>query len=883
MRPLRAGVVALALLAAASQTRGGPPLPVDRGATGTWQRLLKLRTTGSVLYTTAHPDDEQGGVLAWLSRGQGAHVSLLTLNRGEGGDNAVGSELFDALGLIRTEELLLADRYYGVDEQYFTSATDYGFSKRLEEAVEKWGRERVLGEMVRVIRRDRPLVLVSRWQGNSRDGHGNHQAAGLLTREAYRAAGDRVAFPEQLAEGLRPWQPLKLYTGGWREEEAWTARIDTGEYSPWLGESYANFGRIGLSFQRSQNSGRLNLSPGPAPAFFERLASRLPAPERESSFFDGLPTRLAAVFSLFGRPTPPAMKPALDEMERHVESAIAAFTVRDPSACVPALARGLIATREAIRLAAGDPDVLFLLRAKERQFADAIHTALGLELTAIAQPSGAAEPSGPYAAFMPPPTLGPVVPGQTFEVVARLSHHGQVEIHPAALELVAGPGWTAQGPEPPAAPLAADAVLTRRLTVSLARDTPIGSRPYFRRGSIAEARYELLDPASAHLPWAPPAALVVARYTVSGVAVEAREVVRRREATPPYGYELRELTVVPALSVKVGPSVAVVSTPEPRPLRVEVEVSSNVDSPLAGEVALDLPPGWTAQPGTQPFQFSSAGERYQHLFEVSAPNVGTGRFEIKAVARSGGASFSEGFEAIEHRDLETRYLYRPARLEVRGVDVRTAPGLRVGYVMGVGDQVPAAIAQLGATVELLDEAGLAAGDLARFDAIVTGTRAYGARADLRTHNRRLLDYVQAGGQLVVLYNTPPDLDPRAQAPFPGELPRDAEEVSEEDSPVTIAVPDHELLSWPNRITAADFEGWVEQRGSKFWKTWDPSYTSLIATHDQGQPPQGGGWLTARYGKGRYTYFAYALHRQLPYGVPGAYRLLANLLSAGKRP
>jgi hypothetical protein len=377
--------------------------------------------------------------------------------------------------------------------------------------------------------------------------------------------------------------------------------------------------------------------------------------------------------------------------------------------------------------------------------------------------------------------------------------------------------------------------------------------------------------------------VVVARYAVDGVPLEAQETVRRREARPPYGYELRELTVVPALSVKVSPSVAVVSAAEPRPLRVEVEVSSNVDGPRAGEVSLDLPPGWTSRPKAHALEFSRAGERRRQGFEVTAPRVGAERFEIKAVARSGGASFSEGFDAIEHRDLETRYLYRPARLEVRGVDVRTAPGLRVGYVMGVGDLVPDAIAQLGATVQLLQEKDLATGDLSAFDAIVTGTRAYGARADLRTHNQRLLDYVKAGGNLIVLYNTPPDLDPAKLAPYPGDIPRDAEEVSEEDSPVAILAPGHELLQWPNRITAADFEGWVEQRGSKFFKTWDAAYTPIIATHDQGQPPQSGGWLTARYGKGRYTYFAYALHRQLPYGVPGAYRLLANLLSAGKRP
>ena len=882
MSATRAALVCLFLVVASATVHGGPPLPADQGATGTWQLLMKLRTHGSVLYTTAHPDDEQGGVLAWLSRGQGARVSLLTLNRGEGGDNAIGPELFDALGLIRTEELLLSNRYYGVGAQYFTTAVDYGFSKRLEEAVEKWGHEPVLGEMVRVIRMDRPLVVVSRFQGASRDGHGNHQAAGRLTRAAYQAAADPGAFPDHMAEGLRPWQALKLYTGGWREDEPWTARIETGEYSPWLGDSYANFGRIGLSFQRSQNSGRLNLASGPAPVFLARLASRLPAPKRETSVFDGIPTRLAAVFSLLGRATPAAVKPALDDMERQVEAAIGAFTVHDPSATVPALARGLAATREAIRVAAGEPDVLFLLEAKERQFAEAIRTALGLQLTALAQPAGVPEPAGPFAAFAPPPTLGPVVPGQTFEIVARFTNRGHVEIAPTGLELRAGLGWRAEASAAALSPLGANATLTRRFTVTLAEDAPLTSRPYFRRASIGESRYELLDPAKRHRAWAPPAAEVVARYTVAGVPVEARETARRREAQPPYGHALRELAVVPALSVTVAPGVVVVPTGEARPLAVDVEVSSQAEGVLAGELVLELPAGWTARPARHPLAFSRAGERRTHRFDVTAPAVGTESFEIRAVARAAGRSFTEGFAAVAHRDLETRYLYRPARLAVRGVDVRTAPGLRVGYVMGVGDQVPAGIAQLGAAVDLLGEGDLATGDLGRFDAIVTGTRAYGARADLRAHNQRLRDYVTAGGNLVVLYNTPPDLVPTRDAPFPGELPRDAEEVSEEDSPVTILAAEHELVAWPNRITGSDFEGWVEQRGSKFWKTWDAAYTPVIATHDQGQPPQAGGWLTARHGRGRYTYFAYALHRQLPYGVPGAYRILANLISAGKR-
>src|SRR5688500_9197908 len=271
-------------------------LPQDQGAAGTWQKIRKLQTTASAMHTTAHPDDEHGGVLAMLSRGQGARVSLLTLNRGESGDNAIGSELFDGIGLIRTEELLIADKYYGVDNQYFTTMIDYGFSKRLEEALDKWGRENVLRDVVRVIRTDRPLVLIARFQGNSRDGHGNHQTAGLITQEAYKAAGDPKMFPEQITQGLRPWQPLKLYMGGVRENEDWTLRVDPGQYDPVLGESYQTFARLGLSFQRSQTSGRFNAQPGPSVSYYKRLQSVVNAPAKETSFFDGIDTTLPGMY-----------------------------------------------------------------------------------------------------------------------------------------------------------------------------------------------------------------------------------------------------------------------------------------------------------------------------------------------------------------------------------------------------------------------------------------------------------------------------------------------------------------------------------------------------------------------------------------------------------
>jgi hypothetical protein len=281
-----------------------------------------------------------------------------------------------------------------------------------------------------------------------------------------------------------------------------------------------------------------------------------------------------------------------------------------------------------------------------------------------------------------------------------------------------------------------------------------------------------------------------------------------------------------------------------------------------------------------PFTFARAGERSSYHFSVSVASLENRDYRIEALATVAGREYTQGYDVIEHRDLETRYLYHPASTTVRGVDVAIAPGLKVGYVMGIGDEVPVGIAQLGATVTLLGERDLASGDLRQYDAIMTGTRAYAVRDDLKTYNRRVLDYVQQGGNLIVLYNTQ-EFVPNLYAPFPAQLPARAEEVSEEDSPVEILAPSHPLFTTPNRITKTDFDGWVEQRGSKFFTEWDAAYTPLIATHDQGQEPQKGGWVTAIYGKGHYTYFAYAFHRQLPFGVPGAYRLLANLLSLNK--
>jgi LmbE family N-acetylglucosaminyl deacetylase len=864
------------LSAATAVLTARDPLPQDRGAAGTWQKLLKLRTIGSVMHTTAHPDDEHGGLLAWLSRGQGARVSLLTLNRGESGDNAIGSELFDALGLIRTEELLRADQYYGVDAQYFTSVVDYGFSKRLEEALVKWGRENVLRDVVRVVRTERPLVLVARFQGNERDGHGNHQTAGLITQEAYKAAADPRIFPEQIQQGLRAWQPLKLYMGGMRENEEWTLRVDPAVYSPWLGDSYANFARTGLSYQRSQNGGRNDRQTGPAYGYYKRLASQVSAGAKETSVFDGIDTSLTSLFATLKHPAPSNAAAILGGIQREIDAAVQAFTVDNPSASVPALARGLAATRDAIAQLSADADAVHILKQKEAQFAEAINTAMAIDFTAVAQPAGTPEPTGQMAAFAPPSTMAPVVPGQKFDVKLQVTNRGGADISVISLGLA--PLATSQRNQAPTV-LKRDQHVARVVAVSVP-ETATFTRPYFTRASITDSRYAVADTVSAHQPAAMAAFVADAEYRVNGVVVTTSVPVTRREAQLPYGYVMRELAIVPALAIDVSPRQAIVplAASGARTVRVQIELTNNTPAGTTGELALKLPAGWTSDPPRVAFSFARPGEKSRHQFTVSVPAAENRDYTIEAVATANGREFREGYDVIEHRDLETRYLYHDSTIRVRGVDVKVAPGLKVGYIMGVGDDVPAGITQLGAQVQLLGAQDLAAADLGQFNAIVTGTRAYAVRDDLKTYNQRLLDYAKNGGNLIVLYNTPAEFDPAKYAPFPAVMPRNAEEVSEEDSPVEILAAARPEFTTPNAITKADFNNWVEQRGSKFFSEWDPAYTPMIETHDQGQAPQKGGWLTATYGKGHYTYFAYAFHRQLPYGVPGAYRLLANLLS-----
>lgn len=868
----------------------GEELHADRGAAGAWHRIRKLATTASILHVTAHPDDEHSGMLTLASRGWGARTALLSLNRGEAGANAIGPELFDGLGLIRTRELVLSGRYYGLDDLYFTTAVDYGYSKTVEETFRSWDREAVLEDMVRVLRLNRPIVVVSRFHGSRRDGHGNHHAAGVLTPEAVAAAADPERFPDQIArEGLRPWRVARLYRGGVRAGEPYQVAVDANGYSPSLGMTYQRWASMGLSLQRSQTSGRMRRGGGQV-YWYERVGEPGAGGDAGDNFFAGLDTRLTGLPALLDEEVDAGVAGRLAEVQDVIDGVVRDFDFTAPEASVAGLARGLALLRAVTGGAEVPVETGFHLAVKERQFEDAIVAAAGVEVLAELD-------AGAGGAV--------VVPGEVVGVSVGVESAIPDRVELAGARVVvgdgdgggagAGDGGGTGGGTGGDADRGADRGDRRGDAVTVSPDGPTEVRipadaategPYFERAGLAENHYQVTDSADLHLPWRSPRFFAELDLLVDGVEVARTRPVVGWVPNLPYGSLARRVEVLPAVSVSVSPAVRIVPAGSgadrdaSRAIELLVRIEANAPD-VTVEGRLELPAGWTATPASVRHDFRGRGEVAEASFSISPPAAWSGDVLVHAVARATTLrgttrEYRTGYRTIEHRGLPLARLRQAARTLVRSMAVAPLDGVTVGYVMGVGDEVPAAIEALGATVRLLGEADLTGAALDGFDAIVVGTRAYAVRRDLIDNNQRLLDYAREGGNLVVLYQTQ-EFVPGEMAPYPASLPRGAEEVSEEDAPVELLAPDHVLLAGPNRISGADFDGWLEQRGSKFFTEWDPAYTPLVETHDTGQEPQRGIWLTAEVGAGRYGYLALALHRQLPYGVPGAYRILSNVL------
>ncbi|MDR3775529.1 MAG: PIG-L family deacetylase [Terracidiphilus sp.] len=895
------------------------PLPEDRGQAALEQSLKRLGTTASVMMIVAHPDDEDGALLTYLSRGMGVRASLLTLTRGEGGQNAMSAESDGALGLLRTNELLKASEFYGA-KQLWGTEVDFGFSKTQEEAFARWGHQRVLFDAVLAVRRERPQIIVSTFSGGITDGHGHHQVSGEIAQEVFKAAGDPKVFPEQLKDGLQPWQPLAVYsmvpfapvtekgmfdyaTGKWAPAKflnyitgEWTTgapstdvTIPVGNLDPVLGRSYVQIAREGWGEQKSQYGGANPALSGPSTTSYHlwavapQAASKPGATSKNDDLFHNskvnIDTSVTGLAHFVGPDAPKDLAATLRKLDASIKQ------VECPcKASLPVAHELASAYRQTIELrtraAASDlaaeakSSLLFELDAKINEFQSALKDLLGLDLAAFtARPAGGPQggPGGRGGSADEMPRS--VTPGEQFHVrVHTAQATAETRLSRIWLESHSGDAWKAEALSGAIDPTTATAPVNDQVLRVQAAANAEPTAPYFTHPSAEQPYYDVAQPELRGHSFAPYPLAAWAEFSFDGLPIRLGQVVQTLERIPGPGGIYEPLVVTPAIGLRLEPNQRILPLDgSALPVRITVHAQAATE----GTVELKLPTGWRSEPTEARFHLAAAGDTEPLIFSVTAATVQAGSYNIQAEAHSAGRIYQTGWQHVGYTGVRPYNLYQPAQLKTRKIDVKLAPGLRVGYLMGTGDTVPEAIEALGVAPHLLSIKELASNDLSAWNVIVLGIRAYSAHPELAALQPRLQKFAENGGTLVVQYQS---------ATFPAPLPlamgRMPERVVDEQAPVKLLVPTHPLLTWPNALAAADFDGWVEERGHSFLDTWNPGYTALTETADAGQDPQRGGLLITHPGKGTYIYVAFALYRQLPELVPGAYRLLANLLSAG---
>ncbi len=884
------------------------PLPMDRGYAAIEESLRRLGTFRSVMAIVAHPDDEDGAMLAYESRVKGARASLLTLTRGEGGQNAMGSESYDALGLMRTNELLAAGEYYGV-HQYWGTEADFGFSKTREESFEKWGHDRVLYDAVLAVRRERPWVITSTFVGGITDGHGQHQVSGEIAQEVYEAAGDPNVFPEQFTLGLRAWKPYAVYeripfapitekgmfdyaTGKWAPAKFFNyvtkqwgdgrpsvdLKIPVGSWDPVLGQSAVQIAREGWGLQRSQYGGGAPALSGAAEAEYHLYAARDAEWKAAGVAGDFAPQSWSgwqALVWMAGEEAPKEFAQLAGGMDLKLAAVREALKPDAPEKSVPGIADAYRLARQMRERLQNDhrlngdkrADLIAAIDEKLAGFERVIAQMSGIELQAFRTAHEKEQGGGPPNRSGADETQGTVQPGERFLVRVHLT--AAVEgLGPKKIWLEGDtPGWKFEILGGKTA-IGNDTIFA----VTVPADEP-PTAPYFHRASSEQPDYEVSDEHLRGDSFAPYPLTAWAEYEIDGVPVRVGEVVQTLQRVHGIGGIFEPLVVTPAVGVSMEPEASMLPL-NGGALLVRARVQTT--RAASGVVRLNLPAGWSAAPTEEKFQSAGAGVVAPLEFIVQPPKGSMDESEvmIRAEAVVDGTVYRRGWETIGYSGLRPYNLYKDAILRTRRIDARIQSGLKIGYVMGTGDHVPEALEAMGAKAHLLSETELRTGDLSQWQTIMIGIRAYSVRNELAQVEPRLEEYVRNGGNLVVQYQSAD-----FPAPYKIELGNSPEKVTEENAPVRLLAR-NTLLDTPNRITEKDFDGWVEERGHSFLKSWDAHYTPLTETADRGQDPQQGGLVVATLGKGRYTYCAYALYRQLPELVPGAYRLMANLVSFG---
>jgi LmbE family N-acetylglucosaminyl deacetylase len=875
------------------------PVAALKGEPALELQLRKLDTVGNFMMTTAHPDDENNAMLAYFSHGKGYRTSLVTATHGEGGQNEIGPELFVPLAVLRTEELLAAHRFDGA-EQFFTRAIDFGFSFSVEETLEKWGHDEILGDYVRMIRTIRPDVIV----GFVFDGDGggqHHQTSSRLSLEAFRAAADPSKFPEQIKEGLRPWQAKKFYyTAGFGpggaprvggvpgpEAPAMTTFVNGAEFDPVLGRTYDEVAGEARSMHKCQ--GMSQLLPLPAPVSggggfgggpggirnYRLRDSVLDGGVNRSDkeIFDGVDTSLRSLLA-FAPSAPAELGGGLDRISASVAEARKALAAGGEAAAVAPLAAGLKALRD-VRASVASMglseeakfEIDFRLAQKEPQFAQALMLAADVRIDAIARD-------------------GLVVRGQPLQIDLLAVNRGKTPVD----RVVWASGFT--GP-------AGCGAMTLQPGMSHNCDQKTTIPPdarltaaHFRNGPVG-ARYVFDPDVPFGLPFRPTPYTATFELSVYNTSFTITRPIQARSEHDIFSGEKRsEIHVVPAFAITTTPEILVVST-DPGAAAgkdVRVTVTNHGKGAATASVALDLPPGWRVTPATQAVSFSREDEQMTVRFALQPPSAATlaaaamkpggNQFAVKARVTAGTETYAQGYQVVEYPHTTRRQVLVDPTIAVKALDVSVKPNLTVGYVMGVGDEVPAALEQLGVTLSMITPDELAWGDLSKYNVIMTGVRAYERRTDLRAYNQRLIDYAKAGGTVIVQYNKF-EFNDAQYGPYPAKVGR--ERVTDENAEMKLVDPAHPVFNTPNKIGRADWANWVQERGLYFLDEAgrDPQYKDLIEFTEPFPYNQGtkrGALVEAKVGKGRWLYVGLGLWRQLPAGTDGAYRLMANLLS-----
>jgi LmbE family N-acetylglucosaminyl deacetylase len=851
-RMVRLAALGATLLAGSSGVGRAAELPTGPAIL---QHMRSFDTMGSVLYVAAHPDDENTQAITYLARGRGYRTAYLSLTRGDGGQNFLGPQFLEQLGVARTQELLAARRLDG-GRQYFTRAKDFGYSKDYQETLRIWDRQAVLGDIVRVIRSFRPDVIVTRFSPQPGNTHGHHTASAVLAVEAFKLAGDSHAFPEQLGE-LTPWQPKRILhniglggAGGGVGSAAASAaagngagvvKMEIGGTDPVLGESFASIAARSRAMHRTQGFGpdgslvsgvsgglavRAPMTGGPKTESFLLLGGE-PATH---DLLDGVDTTWNRV-------------PGGAEIGRLTEEAIARFNAEDPAASVPAL----LAIRSRVSALPADS----LVSDKRQQLDRIIQACLGLQVeTVVDQPE--------------------VVPGETLKMRHTAVVRSRIPVRiPVRWTAVRYP--SIQRTVTKVLELRQNQPVVRDATQILPATTP-PSQPYWLTKEGTAGLFHVDDPSLIGRPENPPAFPIEYVFEVGRQTL----VISGEPAAADSGNAAmrRRLDVIPPVSLRFTSGVQLFAPGAARPVTVEL---TSARARAAGTVQLEAPTGWRVTPASQPFRLAGAGEHARVTFTVTAP-IQLAAAKLGASVKINGARFDTQRVELRYDHIPFQLLQPPASLKTVSLDLAIR-GRHVGYLPGAGDDVAGCLEHMGYMVTPLTGADLTPEKLRPLDAVVIGIRAFNTRTDLAEHLPALFAYVEAGGNVIAQYNHLDGLGAHWLAPFHLRISRDR--VTDERAPVTVLAADHPALTTPNRITSADFEGWVQERGLYFPDQWDERFTAILASGDPGETPLRGGLLVARHGEGYFVYTSLAWFRQLPEGVPGAYRLFANLVSLGK--